>query len=204
MDYIPPKVPASETKYDFVLREVDPHSIDFIYALPGDFLAIFEANKAKLIKQGQAIQRAPGSSDARLQHLFKEVERVLPGMTKRADIMTAYCLACGFTSAEIGKFIVKHRLINDPLKVIKILQASGMLPSQVNSALGAMGGTYATYTNKVMQNVAVQSVVSFVTYPVSEVEKQVRDIAQPVTSWISDTGETIGNAIVENLNPSNW
>lgn len=204
MDYIPPKMPAVETKYDFVFRAVEPNSVDFTYVLQGDFLAIFEANKAKLIKQGQAIQRAPGSADARLQHLFKQVEKVLPGMTKRADIMTAYCLACGFTSAEIGKFILTHRLINDPLKVIKVLQASGMLPSQVNSALGAMGGTYATYANKVMQNVAVQTVVSFVAYPVSEAEKAVRDVAQPVTSWISDTGETIGNAIVENLNPANW
>jgi hypothetical protein len=204
MDYIPPKVPASEVKSGFIVQEVAPNSIDFMYALPGDFLAIFEANKARLIKQGQAIQKGPGSADVRLQHLFKEADRVLPGMTKRPDIMTAYCLACGFTSAEIGKFIVAKRLLTDPLKIIKVLQASGMLPSQVNSALNAMGGTYATYVNKTLQNVAVQTVVNFVAYPVSEAEKAVRDVAQPVTSWMSDTGETIGSALKENLNPDNW
>ena len=165
-----------------------------------------------LLRQGKEIKSRGGNVAYCTQKLLK----VMPFLKYRMDVVNAFMLEIGYSSVDLGKMIAKVMAVDKPLKVLKILQASGMMPNQIQACLNAAGGTYATYATKAIDNIVPQSVINLASVALNPVESQLRSSVQVGVSILSATGEAmeklgdtlkdVGEAITDpdNWNPANW
>lgn len=162
----------------------------------------FTSNYNTLLKQGRDMKSKGMSVGANVNKLLK----LEPLLKYRMDVVTAFMFAVGYSSTELALAYVKSYSLA-PLKMLKLLQASGMLPNQIQSFLNTLGGDYASLATKAIQNVAVQTVINWANMALAPAEQQLRSSAQVAVTWITDTGDAIVKVleeIGEALNPSNW